>query len=614
MILKSFILLVITMGLLLNGVQAAPAPAPAANMPGSLTTTVTGSGTTAGSLAQTTRDNLALPVAIADQPFVTQNIFVLATVPAGQTGSASVETTQTTQTRTINRLGTVGAVGSTGAAAAGDPVYSLNAQLSGTAHADVTVTTAGASANFASAQIFSDARTAAFAAAGPTPTTAVNGQALLDSSLHLDGAANGLASASGTASYDATASGVVVPAVGTAATDTEVAGQVAGTTKIQGSSVAGGTVSGLTHGGLAGFYAGAVGAANGFGTIPATAVQAASSHLEANSRSPTLAALGAAIVPPAQPNYQVQTISSSNADARRGLISSGKTQAYGSVEGSANSVANTQNALGTVQLLGQASQSAVKEDIGAETEYILDRAVGYTRVYSEVNSLGLVADQLYSYGEAVEYARAHRSTTGNDLDYGWGNVQSAEWTADLSTTLAGAILPGHNDPSVSVSGSNGFVAGVLSGFRASATLANRDATDSTTFTRAATSAAYVAAALPANVYQTDIIYRIDTNAPFSPSALQDAAGGWNALKSANVESTDSVRTVSTSVANWNGVKWIQGMDSSSTSGYTTPAVLSDPVFQNPGASATTKPADGPGTDPNGRFNNFDGSTTQRAPA
>lgn len=610
---KSLIVL-LAFSLLISGALGAPAPT-VTNMPGSLTSSVSGSGTVAGSIATTTTDNLALPVLAADQPVVTQNIFLSAAVPTGQTGAAKADfTPSTAQSATITRAGTAGVGGS----AVGDPVYSLNAQLKDnpTGHVEVAVTTGGVTPNFATAQLFSTATTTPLAAAGPV--TDVLGRTFLDAQLHLDGVSSGSASASGTGSFSSSASGALVPvAPATVARDTTVTGTISGTVKINGSVAAGGSITGLTNPTAADFYLGAA-SVNGAGyrTQPLfTRQPTAEARLEANAFATTLAAGIAPIG--GQPSYQAQTFSFGSAISTASPISSGITKASGLIEGSSTATALTSNlaaAPATLTLNGAAKQEALRSEFAANSNYILDETIGYARTYSEINSIGpftVLAAQLGAYGEAAAYGSGSRSTTGNDQAYGYGNISSLKWSGVLSTAMVGAApILNHNNPSVSVSGTNGFVAGVLPGFRASATLEDRASTPSQTFTDAYTGAQYDTT-VPAVAMRTQTGVQVSLTAPFYPTALRDAAGGWVAMQNGVATATDSGaagKVVSTTISNWNAVKWIQGLDPSQTTGFTTPSPLSDPTFVNPGVSV--KPTDGPNNTPTSRGNNYQGNTFQ----
>jgi hypothetical protein len=373
----------------------------------------------------------------------------------------------------------------------------------------------------------------------------------------------------------------------------------------------------LTTGALANIYQ------TDFDLEPTTLVPVAGAHLEANSLSPTLAGLAPAAVVPAAPVFQTQTISQADVVSARGIVVSGLTDASGSVEGSSQSSAATQNAAATVVLTGSATQNSI-QNVRAQSRYILDRTIGYSRVYSEANHEGVLGtpDDIGAFGEANAYASASRINPGLDLAYGQGNIPSATWTASLGTVYTPAS--GKNNPSVSVTGNGGWVAGVLPGFRAAATLAGSQPTPSETSTIGATAAIYTSAtprAVPwvagstlygANGLANFNDYDIHVTAPLSPNALTDAAGGWNAFDRSAANSRDSTKIISTSISDWNAVKWMQGLDPSFTAGWTDPTPLPNPVFAG-AFGAGNLPSDGPELGAGDRGNDYEGDTFQRVP-
>ena len=624
MVLKGFILLTVSVLLLLDGALAGTIIVGPTNMPGSFTQTVSGFGTTAGSAYATTRGTTTGPVVPAvDQPFVTQNIFMISTVPAGLIGTADASYTHapTVSNTVANPVGT----------AAGDPCYSITAAVSdANARTHISVTTAGTTANVATAAIYADSRTNLLVAP-PNSITSLEGRAFLATRLHLNGLANGTASAAGTASYTSAAARAVAVGPIPQAYDTSLAGRVAGTVTLRGDSVAGGTVSGLTTAGspaLANIYR------TDFGVAPTNFIDDAQAYIWSYSVSPTLATWTAAgfadLARP--PVFQVQTISQADVVATRGIISSGTTRASASAEGSSDAIATTLNAAGTgIGLTGSASQNAMQNS-AAEARYILDQAVGYSRVYSEANHEGIrpptIAGagrtDIAAFGEANAYASASRINPGVDLCYGQGNIPSATWSASLNEinpTAAG----NKNNPAVFVSGNGGWVAGWLPGFRAAATLAGSQPTPSVTSTIAATNAIYTDANWPLILgvwlptfthYRTNGLavfnnYGISVTAPLNPNAQTDAAGGWNALAASTARSRDDTKVIQTSLAYWAAVKWMQGMDPSFTAGWVD-TVNARTTFSG-ATGALFPPTDGPVLGAGDRSNNYGGGTAQTTP-
>jgi hypothetical protein len=517
-----------------------------------------------------------MPTAAALTNFVQQHISLNATVGAGLTGSAHAQFAQTTaQTKSLTR---------TTAA----PFYNINAALNGAnADAQVTVTIAGTRANTAK----SDINVEADATAPSTLVTKVNGVASLDAQLRLDGAATGSATVTGDGSYDVSGASTALAN----SIDSQVTGSVAGTVSISGSSAAGGSIYGLNNVTVlnpsdSDYRLGLI------PSIPSTPSmdEFARSHLEANSRTPTAG-------PSTTDAFKTETVGYSNAIAKRGILSSGETNAAGIVDGSASSTAYTISPSTLTSLTGSASQDST-QSIGLETNFRNDRAIAYSKVYSESErAVGAVpAMNLEAHGEAATYASVSRSSTGTLLNYAQANIPSAVWHADVNTEFTPVINGQYNDPAVSIDGSNGFVLNnpALPGFRAAATLLNRKNTAATTFQTVTQSADYTSGT---HTGTTNSTFLINLVGPRQTSVVTDAVGGWASAVDQSLEAGDAATTNSMTVADWNAIKWIQGQDSNVAAGYSSSTI---PV-QTP-AGSTILPHDVSFIGPAERTNDFNG--------
>lgn len=425
----------------------------------------------------------------------------------------------------------------------GKPVYDVAADLSGDLNAAVSVTKAGANANTAMASIYSNAETNAFTAGSGVDS--IDGSAGIYTGLSLSGTATGSASAIGQAHYSADASETLAGPI-----DTAVSGSVAGNLNIAGQT---------TLGSMTG-----------------------NSYLEATSSSDTDGGAVAA-----------HTSSSTMGTATNGFLSSGLTSATGSLDGSADASAITQTQATPIKGLSANSDVSSTMDFGAQSYNRNDAATGGASMTNDASATDTT--HLNVYSDTMTYGTASRQNTGlKNLVYGYGDITNAIWNnaANAQDT---------NHPHVSISGQNGFVLDLpsLPGFRAAATLLNRKS-DVATATTELTQSANYAGTKPT----TSTSFSIALNGPVADSVMTDAVGGWAAV-SLPVTAGDDKQTLSTSIPNWNAIKWIEGSNSNPNPGYQS---ISPVSFT--GSGLENIPVDHASNTATSRENTYSGTTSQ----